>query len=201
MGYEKVRSLAIPVFGEMVLKRFEEKESVVPIPWASNKLGRRSKTSGGLNWLHGALDDKGVFVLYFFDKAEGSIIGCVHFGKDTEGANGRVHGGAILSVLDEAIGTFCGFVNSSGHVCVTTNLNVSFKKFVPINSVAVFETSVLKETDKIITAKITLTNIEGNIVHAVGVGEFFKYKKMKKVVLDQQDDMFDFPRLKWKCKL
>ena len=151
-NYEAIRALAAPVFGEELLKRYET--DFLPVPWASDKL--RGGKQGQRNWLHGELGKERVFCVYFFDKAKAQLVGIVHFGLHTEGPANRVHGGALLTVLDEAIGTFVGFV--SGFVCVTKGLDVRFRKFVALNSVCAFTTRVIDETDKEMVAEITLVS-------------------------------------------
>ncbi len=152
-NYDAIRALAVPVFGEELLTRYEK--AYVPVPWASDKL--RGGKQGQRNFLHGSPTKEGVFVVYFFDKANACVVGLAHFGLHTEGPAKRVHGGAILTVLDEAIGTFAGFV--TGFVCVTKGLDVRFRKFIELNTVCAFCTRVLEETDKQIVAEITLVRM------------------------------------------
>jgi hypothetical protein len=114
-NYDVIRERAVPVFGEDLLSSYEKQ--FVPVPWASAKLKPKE---GRLNFLHGRLTKEGVFAVYFFDKPNARVVGLAHFGNETEGPAKRVHGGAILTVLDEAIGVFVGFV--SGTVAVTKKL-------------------------------------------------------------------------------
>ncbi len=150
--------------------------------------------------------------LCFADKdGKAEVVGLVHFGLHTEGPANRVHGGALLTVLDEAIGTFVGFV--SGYVCVTKGLDVRFRKFVALNSICTFSTRVLDENEKEMVAEITLVSVasvlsianpcqasaaDPTVVHATAKGLFHKYRKVQQAYLDQQDELFDYPRNKWR---
>jgi acyl-coenzyme A thioesterase PaaI-like protein len=175
-NFDTIRELAVPVFGEELLKKFET--LYMPVPWASNKL--KPSKEGNRNFLHGRLTKEGVFVVYFFDKVNARVVGLAHFGKDTEGPAKRVHGGAILTVLDEAIGVFVGFV--SGSVAVTRSLDVQFKKFIPLDSICFFTTRVMDENDRDMQAEISLVSIsEPPVVHAIATGNFFKYRKVQQV--------------------
>lgn len=192
-NYDAIREKALPVFGEEALRLFESKYT--PVPWASDKL--RGSKDGRKNFLHGRLTKEGVFAVYFFDKANAMVTGLVHFGLECEGPAKRVHGGAILTVLDEAIGVFVGFV--SGYTAVTRSLDVKFKKFVPLESICTFSTRVIDETEKDMVAEISLDSFTTpGLVHAVAFGNFFKYRKVQQAYLDQQDQMFDYPRGKWR---
>jgi acyl-coenzyme A thioesterase PaaI-like protein len=207
-NYDAIRELAVPVFGEELLKRYEA--DFVPVPWASNKL--KGGKQGQRNFLHGELAKERVFCVYFFDKKTAQVVGLVHFGLHTEGPVNRVHGGALLTVLDEAIGTFVGFV--SGFVAVTKGLDVRFRKFVALDSICAFSTRVLDESDREMVAEITLVRIfvklncfhlffqtsvaDPSVVHATAKGVFHKYRKVQQAYLDQQDELFDFPRGKWR---
>jgi acyl-coenzyme A thioesterase PaaI-like protein len=59
------------------------------------------------------------------DHADGALSGTATFGVVHEGAPGRLHGGALSAVLDEALGRLA-YVEFGGD-CVTASLTVAFK--------------------------------------------------------------------------
>lgn len=61
--------------------------------------------------------------------ADGSIEGTAYFSAEHEGAGGVVHGGSTMGALDEACGSV---VIASGAISVTAEMNVRFRRPVPI---------------------------------------------------------------------
>ena len=52
----------------------------------------------------GMTSDEGRIVLRYFRRPDGALVATAKFGPLSEGAPGLVHGGAILTALDEALG-------------------------------------------------------------------------------------------------
>jgi acyl-coenzyme A thioesterase PaaI-like protein len=76
------------------------------------------------NWVHGRLD-----VRYFVDTTGQRLVGVAWFGADAEGPPGFAHGGAIASLIDDAMGTTAW---TAGHRVVTLNMSVNMRAFVPL---------------------------------------------------------------------
>jgi hypothetical protein len=68
---------------------------------------------------------------YWYNAFTRNVRGVIHFGPDSEGMPGYVHGGAISGVFDEAVGLLSWYL---GLPVVTRELLVRFRQFVPINS-------------------------------------------------------------------
>lgn len=196
--WDRMKELALPIFGQEIIKRYEGSPSLVPIPWNTAHIGKPNKRTGSKNFVHGSAGQETIFVMYFFDKKEATVVGAAHYGRDCEGPLGRVHGGALLALCDEAMGVYAGFI--SGHVCVTRNLKAQFRKFVTIGDVVHFATRIVEETEKDIVVEIDLKSADGATTHMTASGEFRKYHRVKEEYLQTQDQMFDFPREKWKHK-
>ena len=62
------------------------------------------------------------------------------FGPETEGPPGHAHGGAVAAVFDEVLGLTAW---AAGHPIVVGNLNVSFKKMLPLHKVVTVEGRVI----------------------------------------------------------
>ena len=84
-----------------------------------------------------------------------------------------------------------------GFVAVTRSLDVKFKKFISINSTVLFSTKIIEETEKDLVGEVELTSAD-NVVHCTAKGTYFKYRKVSELQLKMQDEMFDFPRDKYK---
>ncbi len=80
------------------------------------------------------------FVLYL-NENEKKIVGLCYFGKYLQGRPGMTHGGASASVMDGLMGEIC-FVY--GYKAATLNLNVNYKKFLPLDTVVLLETKIDK---------------------------------------------------------
>ncbi|HVK74579.1 MAG TPA: PaaI family thioesterase [Kofleriaceae bacterium] len=81
------------------------------------------------NWVH-ADPDRRLDLRYYVDKAGQRLVGVVTFGSHTEGHPGHGHGGAIASVIDDAMGTTAW---TAGLVVVTLSMTVNMRKVVPLN--------------------------------------------------------------------
>jgi hypothetical protein len=84
---------------------------------------------------------EGRIELNYFLRPDGNLVGIVEFGRLSEGAPGQLHGGAILTVLDEALGAACW---QSGRPVLTARLNTEFRRPTPVPSRLLVETRVLK---------------------------------------------------------
>jgi len=76
------------------------------------------------------------YKLYWNEK-EKKLAGGIYFNNKCEGPPGNVHGGCIATAFDVAFGWFS--VKTKGFGCVTLNLSVNYRKFIPLNSVVRIE--------------------------------------------------------------
>ena len=78
------------------------------------------------------------------------LVGRAWFGPGSEGPPGHAHGGAVASVLDEAMGAAAWL---AGHPCVAARLQVDFCEMIRVGVDAMFETSIVSINGrKIVTA-------------------------------------------------
>lgn len=78
-------------------------------------------------------------VAYFQRPPDLRLFGRAWFGAETEGPPGHAHGGAVASVMDEALGAAAW---AAGHAIVVAHLEVDFRTMVPLGTDATFETWV-----------------------------------------------------------
>ena len=78
-------------------------------------------------------------IQYYFDKESGHFYASVIFGEKAQGPPGHVHGGAIASVLDEAMGA-AAWMN--GFTVMTAKLEVSYFKALKLKTETFVETWV-----------------------------------------------------------
>ncbi|OGS00518.1 MAG: hypothetical protein A3G41_06670 [Elusimicrobia bacterium RIFCSPLOWO2_12_FULL_59_9] len=94
----------------------------------------------------------------YFKTAEGALVAKIWFGPSAEGAPGRAHGGALLTVLDEAMGAAAWV---AGIPVLTARLETAFRRGVPL------AVELLAETKLLQTGGRTL-RIEGSITDRAG---------------------------------
>lgn len=78
-------------------------------------------------------------IAYFQRARDGLLVGRAWFGPGSEGPPGHVHGGAVASVLDEAMGAAAWF---GGLPSVAARIEVDYREMIRLGMDAVFEAGV-----------------------------------------------------------
>lgn len=120
-------------------------------PFPSSKA--RQAFAGGIT-----ADQDKVFLRYFH-RPDGALVGLVTFGPGAEGAPGRVHGGAILTALDEALGAAAW---EAGIPCFTVRLDTQFRRAVAVGGPYLISTRLVGE-------RHGLVDVEGSLASEAGV--------------------------------
>ncbi|MFC2166254.1 PaaI family thioesterase [Acidobacteriota bacterium] len=105
-----------------------------------------------------------------FEKKDGKARGEYTPSRNFEGYKDVLHGGIISALLDEVM-VYAVF--SQGHLCVTTHMEVKFRKAAKINEKLLIEGNIVDDRGKLILTEGKILNQEGDIV-ATGKGKFFK---------------------------
>lgn len=100
---------------------------------------------------------------YFRDDKE-RLVARVWFGPVTEGPPGHAHGGSIAAVMDEVLGLAAW---AAGHPVVVGNLNISFRRLLPIRTVVHVETRILSVEGRKVLVQGELRSLHG-MVYAQG---------------------------------
>mmetsp|Transcript_3001 Transcript_3001/g.7315 ORF Transcript_3001/g.7315 Transcript_3001/m.7315 type:complete len:236 (+) Transcript_3001:170-877(+) len=90
--------------------------------------------------------DQKISYRLFWDQSRRRILAVMHFNYSCEGPRGMVHGGALATGADSIMGFHSVRVGGLGYV--TLNLSLTYKKFVPLNSVVLAESVLVKQTNK-----------------------------------------------------
>lgn len=106
----------------------------------------------------GATRDPKFVSLRYFRRPDGALVALASLGPTAMGAPGRAHGGATLTILDEALGAACWI---AGHRVLTARLTADFRKGVPVPSELLVET-------KLGAARHRLVPVEGRLIGADG---------------------------------
>ena len=132
----------------------------------------RLQTSGRSehSFIHHNPNQRRLDVHYFFDPIKHRLMGGVYWGPDAEGPPGCGHGGSISTLMDDGMGT-CAW--AAGHRVVALNLNLNFKKFVPLLSWPSCEFWIEKTEGRKVFTRGELRNGEGEL-HAEASGLFLE---------------------------
>jgi len=119
----------------------------------------------------GAGESKGLIeVRYYLREEDRLLAATVLFGPRAEGAPRRVHGGAVLAVLDEAMGAAAWI---AGHPVVTVRLEAAFRKGVPLSTGLLVETRLERADRRIVRVAGRLVDPEGTL-YAEARGAFMR---------------------------
>ncbi|MBI3287917.1 MAG: PaaI family thioesterase [Elusimicrobia bacterium] len=135
-------------------------EPVQPFPFSAAREAFAGLTS----------EDGRVVMHYFLRKADQSLVATVGFGPRSEGAPGTVHGGSILTVLDEALGAASWL---AGRPVLTVRLNTQFRKSLPIGANCLIETRLTGERHRLVFVEGTLRGADG-VLYAEAQGQFMR---------------------------
>ncbi len=78
-------------------------------------------------------------VNYFLDTTR-NLVARVWFGPGTAGPPGHAHGGSIAAIFDEVLGLAAW---AAGHAVVVGNLNVSFRRLLPLEQVVEIDSKII----------------------------------------------------------
>jgi len=132
-------------------------EAVQPFPFAEARGAFAGMT---------ATEDR--IVLKYYRRHDGSLVATARFGPLSEGAPGSVHGGAILTALDEALGAAAWLADRP---VMTTRLTTEFRKVVPVGATMLVETRLIRERHRLVLVEGTLSGAD-NVVYAYADGRF-----------------------------
>jgi acyl-coenzyme A thioesterase PaaI-like protein len=91
----------------------------------------------------------------YFRNKENDLIALAWFGPETEGPPGHAHGGSMAAVLDEVLGLAAW---AAGHPIVVGNLNVNFRRLLPLNVVTRVETKSVSVNGKKVLVRGRITD-------------------------------------------
>lgn len=121
----------------------------------------------------GMTSSEGRIVIRYYQRPDGSLVATAEFGPLSEGAPGLVHGGAILTALDEALGAAAWLV---GRRCMTARLTTEFRKGTPLGAELLVVTRVVASRRRLIDLTGELTGPDGT-VYAAAHGRFMELEE------------------------
>jgi len=117
----------------------------------------------------GHLGPRRRFRVRWYEDADGVMVGKAWFGPGCEGPPGHVHGGAITTILDQAMG---GGVWRSGHPALAGGLEVRFRSMAPLGLLARCRMVIESIDGRKIRARAELTDMTDGRLIAEATGLF-----------------------------
>ena len=134
-------------------------DTVEPFPFSAARKSFRGPTS-----------NKDLLSMSYYRRPDGSMVAVAAFGPLSEGAPGQVHGGMVLTELDEALGAAAWL---AGHPVLTVRLETEFRAAVPVSAHLLVETRILSTRHRLIVVEGSLLG-EGGKVYARAKGRFLE---------------------------
>ncbi len=122
------------------------------------------------HWIH-SRRETGVRCDYWIDRGNRELVGAVRFGEQTEGHSNIVHGGAITTLLDDALGTTAWL---AGENVVTLSISTKFRKFVKVGDWVRVDAKATEASSKQVRVTCRVTNSETGNLHTEAEGIFLQ---------------------------
>ena len=122
------------------------------------------------NWVHANPNGRRLRADYFVDKVGRNLIGVAVFGDEAEGLPGLAHGGAITSLIDDALGTTAWL---AGHYAMSLNLNVDFRRVIRLGVPVRLDASVSRVEGRKVYAACRIIS-PPDTLHSEGAGLFLQ---------------------------
>ncbi|CAB4031559.1 Hypothetical predicted protein [Paramuricea clavata] len=137
--------------------------------WKKTRRDMRAGADGSRMFTNSAELEK-LFQYAFFHNAKLQCIkAVVQFGLYTRGPVGLVHGGAIATILDVAMGN-CAIY--SGYRSITANLNVYYKRPIPLNTTTLVEAKIDKIEGRKVFVSGAIKTVDGCAIYSTATSIF-----------------------------
>jgi len=128
-------------------------------PWANVHNRRLSGCIGNDFVLH----EPRVGLRFFWNENQKFLCGPIHFTADAEGPPAHAHGASIALVFDEVLAYPVWRSNLNAF---TANLNITFRKAIPLRSTQRFIARIVKVDGRKIHVEGSITSPDGDVVFA-----------------------------------
>jgi len=157
------------------LKELLHEETLLP-PVRKDPWEHRRVVFAGKGYLN---DDSRLLTKTFWDQHQKKLKGYVEWGMEVEGPPNCVHGGCIAAVSDQLLGrTVSAAVPDE--LCVTINLCINYKKFIPLNSLSKMEGEVERIEGRKVYLKGKIFDPETGVIHSEATAIFLMIQNAKK---------------------
>lgn len=112
----------------------------------------------------------------FYNEAEGRTVCIFQGGPSLQGAPGFLHGGAISTMIDATVGTSAMIAVG---IVMTANLNINFKRPIPIGSAVVINSQVNKIEGRKVFVSCDVRSADEKTLHSEATSLFIKLEPGK----------------------
>lgn len=165
----------LPVYFGPSSKRWErngwnEAEAQILRTWEGQGGKPEMRIPSERNFLRGANQARRVTLQWVWFEAEKRVRGLVRYGTDTEGPPRAVHGGCTATVVDACMG-FVAWASTKKWI-VTRNLDVNYRKFVPIGSTVQVDAWLDRIDGRKVFVKFEVWSFDRHVLHNEGSALF-----------------------------
>ncbi|XP_037681890.1 acyl-coenzyme A thioesterase THEM4 [Choloepus didactylus] len=157
----------LPSYNSLFHKRVQEVKTFFP----DSKLVEGKQHPQGQLFTRNFEDGLGFEYVMFQNEDEKRIVCLFQGGPHLQGAPGFLHGGAIATMIDATLG-MCASV--AGGVVMTANLNINFKRPIPLSSVVVINSQLDKLEGRKVFVSCNVQSIDEKTLYSEGTGLFVK---------------------------
>ncbi|KFO18234.1 Thioesterase superfamily member 4 [Fukomys damarensis] len=123
-------------------------------------------------------DGLGFEYVMFCNDAEKRVVCFFQAGPYLQGAPGFTHGGAIATMIDATTG-MCAF--RAGGVVMTANLNINYKRPIPLCSVVVMKSQIDKVEGRKVFVSCNVRSVDEETLYSEATSLFIKLDPNKKL--------------------
>lgn len=134
------------------------------------KEGQEEQMSKAQQFTRSLEEGQGFEYAMFYNKVEKRIVCLFQGGLHLQGVPGFVHGGAIATIIDITTG-MCAFTEG---IVMTANLNIDYKKPIPLLSVVVVNSQLQKIEGRKLFVSCTIQSIDEKTLHTQATALFIK---------------------------
>lgn len=138
--------------------------------FVDSKFKKEEQMSKAQQFTRSLEEGLGFEYVMFYNKAEKRIVCLFQGGLHLQGVPGFVHGGAIATIIDITAG-MCAF---SEGIVMTANLNIDYKKPIPLLSVVVVNSQLQKIEGRKLFVSCTVESIDEKTLHTQATALFIK---------------------------
>uniref|UniRef100_A0A250Y9Z9 Acyl-coenzyme A thioesterase THEM4 n=1 Tax=Castor canadensis TaxID=51338 RepID=A0A250Y9Z9_CASCN len=123
-------------------------------------------------------DGLGFEYVMFCNDIEKMVVCFFQGGPHLQGVPGFIHGGAIATIIDATVG-MCA--NRAGGAAMTANLNINFKRPIPLCSVVVLKSQLDKVEGRKLFVSCNVRSIDEKTLHSEATSLFIKLDPNKRL--------------------
>lgn len=112
----------------------------------------------------------------FYNDAEQRMVCLFEGGPCLQGVPGFVHGGAVATMIDTAVGMSAVL---AGGVVMTANLNIDFKRPIPLCTAVVLNSQLEKVEGRKVFVSCAIRSVDEKTLHTEATGLFIKLEPGK----------------------